>query len=139
MAVTRSPTLDVTEDGARAVRRSNADRVMRRVLRLPPDGRIGTAEDARKAFQTSMVVAGFRCVLMYLVFPFVLPTVGILSDVGPVIGLLVNTAAMVFIVLSMRRFFRADHPKRWHYAALGGAVMVLLGYLAVVDVIDLFS
>ena len=46
---------------------------------------------------------------------------------------------MVCIVMSMRRFFRADHPKRWHYAALGGAVLTLLGYLAVVDIVDLVS
>jgi len=39
--------------------------------------------------------------------------------------------------MSMRRFFRADHPKRWWYAGLGGAVLALLAVLAVVDVVDL--
>jgi hypothetical protein len=121
------------------VHRSPADRLMRRVLRLPVDAPPGTAAGARKAFQTSMMVATVRCLLMYLVFPFVLPALGIARGVGPAVGLAVNALAMVCIVLSMRRFFRADHPKRWWYAALGGAVLVLLAVLAVVDFVDLLS
>ena len=112
---------------------------MRRILRLPADAPPGTAAGARKAFQTSMLVATVRCLLMYLVFPFVLPALGIARGVGPAIGLAVNAVAMVCIVLSMRRFFRADHPKRWLYAALGGAVLVLLAVLAVVDLAALVS
>ncbi len=122
-----------------AVSRPAADRAMRCVLGLPPDGPRGTAEGARQAFQTSMAVAAVRCTLMYLVFPFVLPAIGVARGVGPAVGLVVNAVAMVCIVLSMRRFFRADHPKRWWYAALGGSVLVLLAVLAVVDVADLAS
>jgi len=130
----------VTDDArAPVVRRSNADLMMRRVLRLPRDAPAGTAAGARKAFQTSIMVAAVRCVLMYLVFPFVLPAVGIAKGVGPAVGLVVNTAAMVCIVMSMRRFFRADHPKRWWYACLGGTVLALLAYLAVVDTLELLS
>ncbi|HEY5876893.1 MAG TPA: hypothetical protein VIT64_16410, partial [Ilumatobacteraceae bacterium] len=40
--------------------RSPADRWMRRLLRLPVDGPSGTAEGARKAFQTSVMVAAVR-------------------------------------------------------------------------------
>lgn len=117
--------------------RSNADRVMRRILRLPVDGRRGTPDEARKAFQTSVLVAALRCTLMYVVFPFVLPALGIAAGVGPVIGLVVNTVAMIAIVMSLRRYFGSDHPQRWTYAAIGGAVMVLLVVLAVVDVNEL--
>jgi len=113
--------------------RTSADRFMRRLLRLPVDAPPGSAAGARKAFQTSLVVATFRCLLMYVVFPFVLPAVGIAKGVGPVIGLVINLAAMVCIVMSMRRFFRADHPKRWWYFALGGTVLVFLVVLAIQD------
>jgi len=136
MAIAAQPP--VTDDApAPIARRSNADLTMRRILRLPIDGPAGTAAGARKAFQTSIMVAAVRCILMYLVFPFVLPAVGIASGVGPAVGLIVNTAAAVCIVTSMRRFFRADHPKRWWYAGLGGAVLALLAVLAVVDIVDL--
>jgi hypothetical protein len=135
MSLTTSPP----EVAVRVPQRSPADLVMRRILRLPVDAPAGTAAGARKAFQTSMLVATVRCLLMYLVFPFVLPALGIARGVGPAIGLAVNAVAMVCIVLSMRRFFRADHPKRWWYAGLGGAVLVLLAVLAVVDLAALVS
>jgi hypothetical protein len=119
--------------------RSRADRVMRRILRLPVDGPAGTAEGARKAFQTSLLVATVRCLLMYIVFPFVLPAVGLASDVGPAIGLAISAAAIVCIVMSMRRFWRADHPMRWWYGALGGTVLCLLVVLVVVDLTTLIT
>lgn len=118
--------------------RSSADCVVRRVLRLPEDAPRATRADAQKAFQTSIAVAAVRCVLMYLVFPFVLPAVGVAQGVGPAIGLVINVAAMACIVLSMRRFWRADHPKRWWYGALGGTVFVLLAVLSVGDAVAAF-
>jgi hypothetical protein len=119
--------------------RSPADRFMRRILRLPVDGPAGTAEGARKAFQTSLLVATVRCLLMYIVFPFVLPAVGLASDVGPAIGLAISVAAIVCIVLSMRRFWRADHPMRWWYGALGGTVLCFMVALVVIDLTTLVS
>jgi hypothetical protein len=124
---------------ANAVVRTPADRLMRRILRLPVDAPPGTAEGARRAFQTSLLVATVRCLLMYIVFPFVLPAVGLASDVGPAVGLAISAAAIVCIVMSMRRFWRADHPMRWWYGALGGTVLCLLVVLIVVDIGTLIS
>ena len=110
---------------------------MRRLLRLPLDAPPGTAQGARSAFQTSLLVATVRCLLMYIVFPFVLPALGIAKGVGPAIGLAISVAAIVCIVFSTRRFFRADHPQRWAYTALGGTVVVFLLVSAVVDIASL--
>ena len=123
----------------RPTERTPADLVMRRLLRLPVDAPPGSAQGARKAFQTSLVVATFRCLLMYVAFPFVLPALGLAKGVGPAIGLVINVVAMVCIVMSMRRFFRADHPKRWHYTALGGTVLVFLAILGVQDLVAVLS
>lgn len=119
------------------VHRSPADRFMRRLLRLPADGPRASAGEARKAFQTSIMVAAARCLLMYIVFPFVLPAIGVAKGVGPAIGLPIGAVAVVCIVMSMRRFWRADHSKRWHYTALGAAVIVLLVVFAIRDIADL--
>jgi len=127
------------EPAAPPVVRSPADRFVRRVLRLPVDAPAGTAAGARKAFQTSLMVATVRCLLMYIVFPFVLPAIGLASDVGPAIGLAISAAAIVCIVLSLRRFWRADHPMRWWYGALGGTVLCFMVVLVVIDVTALFS
>ena len=119
--------------------RPPADRFMRRLLRLPADAPTATAAEAQKAFQTSILVAAVRCLLMYIVFPFVLPAIGLASGVGPAIGLPISLIAIVCIVFSMRRFWRADHPKRWHYTLLGTAVIGFLTYLVISDIAALLG
>jgi hypothetical protein len=123
----------------RSSSRSDTDRFMRRLLRLPQDGPKATAADAHRAFQTSMMVATVRCLLMYIVFPFVLPAVGLSTGVGPLIGLPISVAAIVAIVMSIRRFWRADHSKRWHYTILGTTVIGFLVALVVLDLAELLT
>lgn len=110
---------------------------MRRFLLLPEHAPRATRADAQKAFQTSIAISAARCVLMYLIFPFVLPAIGIAQGVGPAIGLVIGGLAVVSMYFSMRRFWRAEHPKRWWYAGLAGAVFVLLIVMAVRDISDL--
>ena len=116
-----------------------ADRVMRRLLRLPVDGPSASPDAARRAFQTSIMVATVRCLLMYIVFPFVLPALGLASGVGPLIGIPISIVAVTAIVMSIRRFWRADHSKRWHYTVLGGVVIAFLIGLVVVDLAELLG
>lgn len=117
--------------------RTQADRAMRRLLRLPVDGPKATADEARKAFQTSLMVATVRCLLMYIVFPFVLPLIGVASGVGPWIGLPISLLAITAITMSIRRFWRADHSKRWHYTVFGGLVICFLVVLVVQDLVEI--
>lgn len=111
---------------------------MRRLLRLP-EGRTATADEARSAFQKSLFISATRCLLMYIVFPFVLPLVGIARGVGPYIGVAIGLLAMVSIVYSIRRFWRADHSKRWHYTVFGTIIIGFLVYLAVKDLSTILS
>lgn len=134
---TPTPTLRDAPTAPRPA--GQADRAMRRILRLPVDGPRASADDARRAFQTSIMVATVRCLLMYIVFPFVLPALGIASGVGPLIGIPISLAAIVAIVMSIRRFWRADHTKRWHYTVLGSTVIVFLSVLIVIDVVELLG
>ena len=85
-----------------------------------------TSEPAERVFSKSVVISGIRCLLTYIVFPFVAPLVGIASSTGAVIGVLIGLVAIVFNVLSIRRFFKADHPYKWWASALNAAVIVLL-------------
>ena len=134
---TPTPTLRDAPTAPRPA--GQADRAMRRILRLPVDGPRASADDARRAFQTSIMVATVRCLLMYIVFPFVLPALGIASGVGPLIGIPISLAAIIAIVMSIRRFWRADHSKRWHYTVLGSTVIVFLSVLIVIDVVELLG
>lgn len=85
------------------------------------------------------MVATVRCLLMYIVFPFVLPALGLASGVGPLIGIPISIVAMTAIVMSIRRFWRADHSKRWHYTVLGTVVIAFLIGLVVVDLVELLG
>lgn len=125
--------------GAVPARRTDADRFMRRLLRLPVDGPKASADQARKAFQTSLMVATVRCLLMYIVLPFVLPIIGVASGVGPWIGLPIGVAAVVAITMSIRRFWRADHSKRWHYTIFGSVVICFLIVMIVQDLGQIVS
>ena len=113
--------------------RGKADRFVRQVLRLPADGPKATAAEAQKAFQTSVAVAAVRCLIMYIVLPFVLPAIGLAAGVGPWIGLPIAVAAIVAVTMSIRRFWRADHSKRWHYTVIGTAVIGFMIYEIVKD------
>ncbi|MGB3735300.1 MAG: hypothetical protein WA964_10125 [Ilumatobacter sp.] len=117
---------------------SSADRFMRRLLRLSNAPKLSAAQ-ARSAFQKSLVWTAARCLLMYIVFPFVLPPLGIALGVGPAIGIVIGLLAMVSIVYSIRRFWRADHSKRWHYTVFGSLIIVFLIWATIADTIRLFD
>ena len=129
----------VTDPALLGPPRSSTDRFMRKLLRLPVDGPKASADQARKAFQTSIAVATVRCLLMYIVFPFVLPLIGIAKGVGPWIGLVISALAIVCITMSIRRFWRADHSKRWHYTVFGTVVIGFLVVLVVQDLTQIIS
>lgn len=100
------------------------------------DGRTSDADasnGAERVFSKSVVVSGIRCTLTYVIFPFVAPLVGVTADVGAVIGVAIGVVAIVFNVLSIRRFFLADHRYKWWASAMNVAVIVLLVILFVVD------
>ena len=117
--------------------RSAADQAARRVVRIPETVVKGTSRDAEKVFQRSLLISAVRCTLTYIVFPFVLPAIGVVTSVGPLLGLVIGVLALVCDVFSIRRFFIAEHRYRWHFTIVAGAVMSLLTVLVVEDVLAL--
>ena len=127
------PPMTPSSTGTTMAPTSAPDRFMRTVLRLP-EGQTATAAEARSAFQKSLFISTCRCTLMYIVFPFVLPAVGIARGVGPVIGVIIGMLAIVSITYSIRRFWRANHSKRWHYTIFGLTIIGFLVFLAFKDI-----
>lgn len=117
--------------------RPAADQFMRRLLRIPENRPKGTRKEANKAFSTSILVSAVRCVLTYIVLPFVAPILGIAKDVGPWIGIPIGVAAIVCNVLSMRRFWAADHKWRWAYTAIATVVIAFLLVLMATDAAEI--
>jgi hypothetical protein len=122
-----------------AKQRSTADHIARKVLRIRERPEGVTSAQAYSAFQKSMLISATRCLLTYIVFPFVLPAVGFATGVGPVLGITIGVIAMVCDVFSVRRFHAVEHRWRWHFTAVAACVMGLLTVLLVQDVIHLFS
>jgi len=92
-----------------------------------------------RAFSVSVVISGIRCALTYVIFPWVLPLLGIAGGVGPAIGLVVGTVAIGFNIASIRRFWAADHRWKWAITALNTGVIILLVVLIGLDLASLVS
>ncbi|MGV3759340.1 MAG: hypothetical protein ACO1PW_07315 [Actinomycetota bacterium] len=118
---------------------STPDLCMRRLLGLPAGGRTATETSARKLAETSLLVSTVRCLLTYIVLPFVLPIIHVGAGVTPVIGVVLGSVAIVANVASVRRFWAADHRYRWHYTVLASLIVAMLVWLIVHDVLDLLG
>ena len=118
---------------------SPADRRMRALLRLPVDAPTASETSAVKLVETSLLISTVRCLLTYIVLPFVAPALGVAAGIAPTLGLVVGVVAIVANVASVRRFWRADHRYRWHYTGLASVIVALLLWLVVTDVVDLLS
>ncbi|QXC59570.1 hypothetical protein KSP35_14385 [Aquihabitans sp. G128] len=118
-------------------RRTPADLVVRKLLRIPDRPADLTNKAVYAAFQRSMLISAIRCTLTYVIFPFVLPTLHFLKGGAPVIGVLVGSFALVCDVFTIRRFFAVDHKYRWYFSTIAFCIMCLVATLWVGDVADI--
>ena len=94
---------------------------------------------AARRFSRSMLVSGIRCMLTYVVFPWLLPALGWASGVGPWIGLPIGLLAIGFNVDSIRRFRTSDRRMRVPVMVINVAVIALLMALVGGDLADLLG
>jgi hypothetical protein len=95
---------------------------------------VETEAEITGVFSRSVVISGIRCTLAYVVFPWLLPLVGLAESTGPVIGLVIGVVAIGFNLASIRRFHASDHRWKWPITALNVSVILLLMVLAVEDI-----
>jgi len=94
---------------------------------------------AQNGFTKSIMVSGIRCLLTYIVLPFITPLYGLAPQVGPVVGLAVGIVAIVANVFSIRRFWKADHRWKKHITVLHLSVITLLVILLYRDIAELLQ
>lgn len=121
------------------VRRSPADLFVRRMLRIPDHPGPASARSAVTAFRRSMLVSTVRCSLTYLVFPFVLPALGLVTETGVLIGIVIGVLAITCDIFAIRRFFSVDHKWRWHFTTIVAGVVCLLTVLLVGDIVQVLT
>jgi hypothetical protein len=113
--------------------------VVRKLLRIREKPTGVSSRQAVNAFRRSMIISTIRCTLTYLVFPFVLPALGLVTDTGVVISIVIGTLAITCDIFSIRRFFVADHKWRWHFSTVAFTVVCMLGILLVKDVVHMIG
>jgi hypothetical protein len=121
-----------TPDRTEAARPA-ADRFVRRLLRVEGPTEKGAIFGAQRAMTQSILVSAVRCTITYLLVPILTPIVGMLDVFAAPVSLVLCVVAVVTSTRSLRRFWMADHAKRWHYTAL---VLVVWAFLAVALVRD---
>jgi hypothetical protein len=119
---------------------SRWDARARRILRVREPKPSARREDAaERLFSVAMVISGLRCTLSYVVVPFLLPALGLgaMASLSPEIGIPIGVVALYFDVKGIRRFFVANHKWRWQMTFIYLAVIALVLYLVIADIVAL--
>ncbi len=111
-----------------------ADAFMCRLLRVEPRPGRRSEDAAQRLFSRSVAISGLRCLLTYVVLPVVAPALGLATGVGPALGIAIGAVAIVFNVLTIRRFWAASHRWRWAITGVSGSIIASLVVLMVLDV-----
>lgn len=90
--------------------------------------------EAQRIFSWSIVISGIRCLIAYILLPFVLPFLGLSPNVGPWLGIAIGLVAIVANVYSIRRFARSTHRLRKLVIGINITVIALLVVLLAIDV-----
>jgi hypothetical protein len=106
---------------------------MRSLLRIEGDPDPGAILGAQRAMTNSIAVSAIRCTITYLLVPILTPILGVLDLVAAPLSLVLCGLAFFMSSRSLRRFWRADHSKRWHYTAL---VVVVWSFLVIAVIRD---
>lgn len=96
-----------------------------------------TERNAERAFSLSLLFSGVRCILQYVVLPFILPLVGIAGEFSIYISLVINVAAIAAILYSLRTFWRIGYKYRLQYLPVALTALVLLTAFIVLDIATL--
>jgi hypothetical protein len=91
----------------------------------------------QRGFSVSMIVSGIRCVLAYVLLPFVTPFLGLAPGIGPGLGIVIGGVAIGANLFSVRRFWALRHPWRKPITVLHLAVIGFLLVLVATDVAQL--
>jgi len=123
------------DDGAaRLQERSAVDRVVRQLLL------IGDASPrALFDLKGSMLIAGVRCTITYIIIPFGAPVVAWLGVLGTPLSLALSVVAVGMAFSSLRRVWMADYVHRYAYSLFILVAVVLLVIVIVGDVRTLTS
>lgn len=114
------------------------DRIMSRLLFVETHDTAAaaaeTTQSAERAFGLSLAMSGIRCVLQYVLLPFVLPVLGIAAEAAAPVYLGISLVAIVSIIASLRRFWKVRYHYRWQYLAMALVMLAMLAVFILTDI-----
>jgi hypothetical protein len=119
---------------------SRLDQFIGRILFVKPQpvsGEIAVERDeseAQRAFKFSLIFTGVRCLLQYIVLPFILPVIGIASSTALPLLLLINIFAIISMLFSVRRFWQINYRYKWQYLLMALVILTALTAFIGLDV-----
>ena len=87
---------------------------------------------ANRALTGSIVFAGVRCTMQYVILPFVLPWVGMTGSGSAVVGLILEIVAMGVIAYNIKALWSTSW--RWRYLPIALLMLFTLCVFAYDDV-----
>jgi hypothetical protein len=109
--------------------RSAVDRIVRQLLL------IGDASPrALFDLKGSMLIAGVRCTITYIIIPFGAPVIAVLGILGTPLSLALSTVAIIMAISSLRRVWLADYAHRYVYSLFIVVAVALLTIVVIGDV-----
>ncbi len=91
-------------------------------------------EKTRGAFGLSVAFSGIRCIIQYMILPFVLPVIGIAGQFADFATAGINIVAIITLVWTLRHFWRIDYKYKWAYLTLAVPAFVMLVAFMVQDI-----
>lgn len=92
-----------------------------------------------RAVTFAVLLTGLRCVVQYVILPFVLPWVGLAATVPSWVTLALGAVALASLARAVHHLWRLHHAQRWNYLCLGLVLTVALLLFIGADLRALFS
>jgi hypothetical protein len=112
------------------------DRAVARVLFVQPRPAVepsGLAQASGQPFGTPLLISAVRCTVGYIVVPFVLPLLGMATGAAFGVLLVLDAIAAISIVITLRRLWQLQHPRRWQYLPLALILAALFAFFLLSD------
>jgi hypothetical protein len=98
----------------------------------PDAARQPDESDAQRAFNFSLIFTGIQCTLQYIIFPFILPLLGVATSVTLPLLIGINVLAIISMLFSLRRFWQINYKHKWGYLLMSLVLLAAqIGFISV--------
>ena len=113
------------------------DPMLERVLLIRPSSSALATPNSNTqsdpSFRVPLLISATRCMIQYVILPFVLPFMGMIGGAPAWLGLTFNAAAFVSLISSLRRIWQTRHPRRFTYLPLAVLMLFVILVFSISD------